>query len=637
MREQVNENGVKTRKKLSGSLTFKIFVYFLLAFSFLAAAGAGVGTGIFWEAGAYGTNGFENLNNWTMRGELWEDYYKVWHAYQEGIKAENLAVKNIDSFMDSFADGNLSFEIYKGDKLQFTNYDGKETPYTFTYSDVLVGSRIEDVRLCLYLDPDFPEDDKYQVLYYWNKSLYELRGVFPIIVVWGVVLCLICFIFLMCGAGHKNGCEGITSSVLSPIHFDILTFFFGVTGVLAGMLGMEILSWVDEWIFVLGFIVLIMLELVWFTIFCAEFALRLKKGGWWRHTVVYVVLRLIYRMFRAVGRFLGTIIKGLPLVLGTAIVFWGICIVELVGIVMFCEMEVFLLWLLEKCILFPIVLYVALLCRRLQQGSEALAEGNLAYKIDTSKMFLAFKEHGENLNCIGQGMTRAVEERMKSERLKTELITNVSHDLKTPLTSIINYADLLGSENLKQEKVAEYAEVLLRQSKRLKKLLDDLMEASKATTGSLEVHLEKCEVGVLLTQAAGEYEQRFAEKQLELRTNQPEEPVYIQADGRHLWRVFDNLLNNICKYAQENSRVYLSLEKREEQAYVIFRNMSKYALNIPANELEERFVRGDKSRHMEGNGLGLSIAKSLVELQNGKMEIVTDGDLFKVILSFPAE
>ncbi len=163
------------------------------------------------------------------------------------------------------------------------------------------------------------------------------------------------------------------------------------------------------------------------------------------------------------------------------------------------------------------------------------------------------------------------------------------------------------------------------------------MEASKATTGSLEVHLEKCEVGVLLTQAAGEYEQRFAEKQLELRTNQPEEPVYIQADGRHLWRVFDNLLNNICKYAQENSRVYLSLEKREEQAYVIFRNMSKYALNIPANELEERFVRGDKSRHMEGNGLGLSIAKSLVELQNGKMEIVTDGDLFKVILSFPAE
>ncbi|MGN1144959.1 MAG: sensor histidine kinase, partial [Acetatifactor sp.] len=176
-----------------------------------------------------------------------------------------------------------------------------------------------------------------------------------------------------------------------------------------------------------------------------------------------------------------------------------------------------------------------------------------------------------------------------------------------------------------------------RQSKRLKKLLDDLMEVSKATTGNLEVQLERCEVGVLLTQAAGEYEKRFEEKALELITDQPEKPVYIQADGRRLWRVFDNLLNNICKYAQENSRVYLSLEQREGQAYVIFRNMSKYALNIPAQELEERFVRGDKSRHMEGNGLGLSIAKSLVELQNGKMEIVTDGDLFKVILTFPVE
>ena len=224
---------------------------------------------------------------------------------------------------------------------------------------------------------------------------------------------------------------------------------------------------------------------------------------------------------------------------------------------------------------------------------------------------------------------------MKSEHLKTELITNVSHDLKTPLTSIINYADLIGSERLENEKVKEYAEVLLRQSRRLKKLLEDLVEASKATTGNLEVNLTPCDIGVMLSQAVGEYGQRFAEKQLELIVRQPEEAVRILADGRHLWRIFDNLFNNIYKYAQENSRVYLNVECTGENAVILFRNMSKYALELSPQELEERFVRGDKSRHMEGNGLGLSIAKSLTELQKGSMEIVTDGDLFKVILRFP--
>ena len=165
--------------------------------------------------------------------------------------------------------------------------------------------------------------------------------------------------------------------------------------------------------------------------------------------------------------------------------------------------------------------------------------------------------------------------------------------------------------------------------------MDDLIEASKATTGNLEVQLQPCELGVLLSQAVGEYEQRFEEKGLELITGQPEEPVTVLADGRHIWRVFDNLLNNVCKYAQEGSRVYLTVDLEQRYAEIIFRNMSKFALNITGDELRERFVRGDKSRHMEGSGLGLSIASSLMELQGGSMEIVTDGDLFKVILDLP--
>ena len=168
----------------------------------------------------------------------------------------------------------------------------------------------------------------------------------------------------------------------------------------------------------------------------------------------------------------------------------------------------------------------------------------------------------------------------------------------------------------------------------MKKLLDDLLEASKATTGNLEVHPEVCDVSVLLSQAAGEYEQRFSDKKLETIVKQPEETVKVMADGRHLWRVFDNLLNNIYKYAQAGSRVYLNVEHDGQDVRIIFRNMSAFPLEMSPEELEERFTRGDKSRHMEGNGLGLSIAKSLTELQNGDMQIVTDGDLFKVQIGF---
>ena len=250
-------------------------------------------------------------------------------------------------------------------------------------------------------------------------------------------------------------------------------------------------------------------------------------------------------------------------------------------------------------------------------------------------MIWDLRRHGEDLNSIAAGMNRAVDQRMKSERMKTELITNVSHDIKTPLTSIINYADLIGKEPAGSEKIPEYAGVLLRQSERLKKLIEDLVEASKASTGNLEVVLAPCEVGVLLTQAAGEYQQRLSQADLTLVTRQPEHPVTILADGRRLWRIFDNLMNNICKYAQAGTRVYLTLEEQTGMAVISFKNTSRSPLDISAEDLIERFVRGDASRNTEGSGLGLSIAKSLTDLQKGTMELTVDGDLFKVVLRFP--
>jgi len=214
------------------------------------------------------------------------------------------------------------------------------------------------------------------------------------------------------------------------------------------------------------------------------------------------------------------------------------------------------------------------------------------------------------------------------------LITNVSHDIKTPLTSIINYVDLIKKEVTEDGTVKDYVNVLDRQSARLKKLVDDIIEASKASTGNMPVKMRPTEVGVLLTQAVGEYEEKIKNSGLELILKKPDSDIYIMADGRLMWRVFDNLMSNICKYAQPGTRTYLNLDVTNGQAVIIFRNTSKYALNITSEELFERFVRGDSSRNTDGSGLGLSIAKSLIELQKGSMELYIDGDLFKVVLKF---
>ena len=232
-------------------------------------------------------------------------------------------------------------------------------------------------------------------------------------------------------------------------------------------------------------------------------------------------------------------------------------------------------------------------------------------------------------------MASAVNERIKSERFKTELITNVSHDIKTPLTSIINYVDLLKKEEITQPKAQEYIEVLERQSARLKKLIEDLMEASKASTGNIAVELELCDINILLTQTIGEFEEKLNSKELSLVIDQSLENIFIMADNRHIWRIFDNLMNNICKYGQPGTRVYINIEATEKEVTIIFRNTSGYQLNISSDELLERFVRGDSSRHTEGSGLGLSIAQNLAELMGGSLKLHVDGDLFKVILAFP--
>ncbi len=272
---------------------------------------------------------------------------------------------------------------------------------------------------------------------------------------------------------------------------------------------------------------------------------------------------------------------------------------------------------------------------RLRQGTKTIARGDLEYQIDTRHMPYDLRLQAEDLNNISVGLAGAVDEKMKSERFKAELITNVSHDLKTPLTSIINYVNLLKSTQQTDPKAIDYIEVLDRKSQRLKKLTEDLVEASKASTGVLSVTREKIGMSQLIDQATAEWEEKLSDRRLTLVTTLPEGETWVYADGRHLWRVIDNLLSNCAKYAMEGTRIYLDLERGKGQVALSVKNISRDPLNVPAERLMERFVRGEESRSTEGSGLGLSIARSLTELQGGAFDLAVDGDLFKAIVTLP--
>lgn len=650
---------------ITWSTGFQIFLYFVLAASVLVGSFCSVAALWLWDNGVY-SQSYQEYRKDRLDMLVSRHYGRIWWYEASSPKLSDI----IEGCRNASQYDNVTFRITRtrDDELIWSNVDRdavntEEIVNYFSrgnYYDSTAKTLLEE-EYCIvtYVDLTFPKADEIKEeltaemeFYFWKEPI--LGGA-----IGGILLALISFIWLLCNAGHRKGKEGITPGVLTNIYLDVLTVFFGI-----GAYGMGVVFLLLWWSLNRGYrepliFVGIMAETVWCTIYLREFALRMKLGKWWRHSLIYVVCRFVFRGIRKLWQMQIRLLKGLPtipLVVGVVIILsfceflgisYGISHGMSYGGRYWSRMIIMILWALEKMIVIPIVLYCALAFTRLLNGSRAMAEGDLSRKLDMRYLVYKFREHGENLNKINEGITKAVEQRMQSERLKTELITNVSHDLKTPLTSIINYADLLGNAAMVAGKdageadqterigqIQEYSEVLLRQSARLKKLLDDLVDASKANTGSIEVNPVPCELGVLLTQVAGEYEEKLAEKELALHVTKPEEEIRILADGRHLWRVFDNLMNNICKYAQEHSRVYLNMAQTGDKVEIIFRNMSKYELNVSPEELSERFVRGDASRHMEGSGLGLSIAKSLVELQKGEMEILTDGDLFKVILRF---
>ena len=462
-----------------------------------------------------------------------------------------------------------------------------------------------------------------------NLASFLYTGRFAVLWIAGLsfLLGVLLFLFLLRAAGYRKNTEEIVPSFVEKIPFDVFTVLViaaiavFMTPLMGGFDWPEILFALIPCILLIG---------LSFLLWCMSFAVRVKLGTLWSGC-------LIVRFCRWLWKGLTTLVRHLPILWKWALGLAGAAFIDLIFRMnaVWSENRATFFWFLFWLLAAVATLYAVLAFRRLRLGAKEIASGNLSSTVEEKNLILDFKDHAHDLNHIRDGLNEALEKRLQSERFRTELITNVSHDIKTPLTSIVNYVDLLQKEEPKTEKQQEYLEVLSRQSGKLKKLIEDLIEASKASSGALAVDLQPCDLSVLLDQTAGEYAERLEKAQLELVLQKPDTPVTVMADGRHLWRVFDNLMNNIVKYALPGTRVYLRLQESGGAAEVTFRNISREPLTMDARELTERFVRGDASRHTEGNGLGLAIAMSLMRLQKGEMDIDLDGDLFKVTLRFP--
>ncbi|MCD7823743.1 MAG: HAMP domain-containing histidine kinase [Oscillospiraceae bacterium] len=472
-------------------------------------------------------------------------------------------------------------------------------------------------------------DDVYIKLTRINTLLSNKDNFIALMVITAIVA-LICFIVLITTAGHFPEYDGIHLTLADKIPFEL--YLFPVGAVLYGSLYIvSQITYIDLEARLLQYFVIALCAGA-----CAAAVMlvmmtssaRIKARRFFRNTIIFGSLIWLFGFFRK-------LIKNRKYATKLKFIVVGILIYDfLCLLLLFVDAFLGLLtFTIGNLAVLIAALVYAMGVRKLEEAAKAISEGKTETVVDNDGLYFGLGGFAGYLNNINDGIQAAVDESLRSERLKTELITNVSHDLKTPLTSIVNYVDILSKEEIQPDTAREYVDVLVRQSQRMKKLIDDLVEASKAQAGAIPVALEKTDMSILLTQATAEYEDRLEANGLKLVVTTPEKPLMALVDGRLMWRVFDNLMGNIVKYAQPGTRVYVSAEEVDGELQIIFKNISKYELNISSDELMERFVRGDSSRSTEGSGLGLSIAKSLCTLNNVDFNIVIDGDLYKAELT----
>ena len=529
-------------------------------------------------------------------------------------------------------------DIQPAKPLPTVTPDPMPTPQVTSPGDVYSRGRTVNFTVTCYLLRDMKARDNaaFQVRCFDFAAAHSRELV--ITAIGSGLLAILLFVFLMAAAGHRKGADAITPRLTEKIPFDLFTAAVAIAGFaflayFDDMMDRASRSYDIVLLMILAGLLLcaaVLLALWW----CMSLAVRVKTGGMIRGTLCYKLLRFLGRAVRAVWGWGKMIVTAIPLIWRGMLILCGAEFIGFLILAMSYSGAGPIGFFINLFVFFPLALLALISAKKLRTGASEIAKGNTAYRIDTKYLFGEFRRHAEDLNAIQSGISRAVDARLRSERMKTELITNVSHDIKTPLTSIISYVDLLSKEEIENEKAREYLEVLQRQSARLKKLTDDLVEASKASSGALPVTIEDCDLSVMLDQTAGEYGEKLTEKGLTLVVRKGEGSVPVRADVRHTQRIFDNLMGNILKYALPGTRVYLELTEGESGPAVIFRNTSRSELKLSAEELTERFVRGDASRSSEGSGLGLSIARSLAELQGGSLAVTVDGDLFKVTLGF---
>lgn len=560
-----------------------------------------------------------NVSYWIMQGK-------------DGIVYTNMEDGTINNLTQYGEEIGKYFYYREADMRLESNVKGMEDIF-YNNMEQKYGGKENILFICV--NTSFPYIDSF---YNAKQEYNNLRPWISISIISVLVSALgsiICFIYLSTVAG-KTGEEG--ENVLlwfDRIPTEIICIGTVTTGIAALVMYDEVMTrfgW-EEWagLFVMSGVVTFVSMAV-LMIFYFSFLRRIRAGVLWESSIIRWVLNGIKDLFE--------IRKP-----ATKMIIWfGIHLLGTIIIIPMLidpgdELKVFAVgaFLCMSFIEGILIIREGNQRNKVLDGIRNISSGDLEFKIDTRELKGDNRKLAEAVNTIGDGLFHAIDASMKNERLKADLITNVSHDIKTPLTSIINYVDLLKREDISNERVQNYLTVLEQKSQRLKQLTEDLVEASKISSGNITLQMERINFVELVYQTGGEFNEKFEAKGLTAVTKLPKEPVIIQADGRRIWRVIENLYNNVAKYAMPNTRVYIDMETKEEVAVLSIKNISQNALNIPADELTERFIRGDVSRSTEGSGLGLSIAMNLTNLMGGEFEVYLDGDLFKVTISFKRE
>lgn len=552
------------------------------------------------------------------------------YVYKESDRVIYSNVEDVKAAMDLLAYGREqgSYFYYDDDTLTFrTNVDGLENFYYQGMKESVRGMG-RHASFLVTVDTDFAAEDDFTEAYREFVTLHPWGMVSLILIIVSFVGWLFSFVYLTLSAGRKDTDELVHLNLMDRVQTEFWLLGFIVLSVLTVILVAAATGY--EWDVAGMMVVVGSVSFLYdgvFLIFYLSMIRRMKAGVLWEnsflHWVVVSVKRIIdtWKSSTQVILFLaGNFALFLALSYGT-----------------FGKKQIWcaLLMLLQIAVVSVLMLRDRVQKQEILKGVQQINEGDLANKIPMEHMHGHNRELAEAVNSIGGGLQRALEDKTKNERMKASLITNVSHDIKTPLTSIINYVNLMKMEKVENERIKNYIQVLEEKASRLRQLTEDLVEASRISTGAIHLQMTRINLVELIYQTGGEFLDKFEAKSLTTVTKLPKEPVVIMADGRRIWRVLENLYNNVAKYAMDGTRVYVTLEVVEGQAVFAIKNISDQPLQHTNEELKERFVRGDESRSTEGSGLGLSIADNLTVLMGGQFIIELDGDLFTAKLVFP--